>query len=257
MKICVFGLWHLGSVTSACLVKLGHRVSGLDFNKEIINSLQKAKAPLFEPGLDKAILEGIRSGKLSFTCNAREVLKKAEVLWIAFDTPIDDKDVADISFLEDNIKKIMPYFKTGLRIVVSSQAPVGFVNRIEEIFTKRYPKKNCYFACSPENLKLGKAMDAFLNPDRIVIGVRNQESKDAFSFLFSSISTRLEWMKIESAEMVKHAINSFLAVSVSFANEIASICEQAGADAKEVERGLKTESGIGTKAYLCPVTAFS
>ena len=257
MNICVFGLWHLGSVTSACLARLSHRVIGLDFNEEIINSLQKTKAPLFEPGLDEMIREGVRSGKLSFTRNAAKALEKAEVLWVTFDTPVSDKDVADISFLEDNIKKIMPYFKVGLRIVISSQAPVGFVSRIEGIFTKRYPRKKCYFACSPENLKLGKAIEAFLNPDRIIIGVRDKESKAAFNSLFSSISKHLEWMKIESAEMTKHAINSFLAVSVSFANEIASICEKSGADAREVARGLKTESRIGPKAYLRPGTAFS
>ena len=100
-------------------------------------------------------------------------------------------------------------------------------------------------------------MDAFLNPDRIIIGVRDGESKKIFAPLFFSITDRLEWMKIESAEMTKHAINSFLAVSVCFANELASICEQTGADAGEVERGLKTESRIGPKAYLKPGVAFS
>jgi UDPglucose 6-dehydrogenase len=257
MKICVFGLWHLGSVTSACLAKLGHRVVGLDFDKKVIKGLQDGKAPLFEPGLNELISGQIQAGRVSFTHQPREALRKAQVLWFTFDTPVNEHDVADIKFLETNFKKIMPYLNNGTGIVISSQAPVGFIHKIEKEFVKQYPDKKCYFACSPENLKLGKALDAFLNPDRIIIGVRNQGAKEIFSPLFLSITDRLEWMKIESAEMAKHAINSFLAVSVCFANEVACVCEQVGADAKEVERGLKTESRIGPKAYLKPGVAFS
>ena len=257
MNICVFGLWHLGAVTSAGLAKVGHKVVGLDFDKEVVTGLQEGKAPLFEPGLNDLISEQIQSGRLSFICDAREALKNAQVLWMAFDTPVNEKDEADIKFLENIFKKVTPYLNEGIAIVVSSQAPVGFISKIEKEFVKKYPNKKCYFACSPENLKLGKALDAFLNPDRIIIGVRDQKSKEILSPLFFSITDRLEWMKIESAEMTKHAINSFLAISVCFANEVASICEQTGADAKEVERGLKTESRIGPKAYLKPGVAFS
>lgn len=257
MNICVFGLWHLGSVTSACLAKLGHKVIGLDFNKEAIKGLKHGRAPLFELGLNELILEYMQAGNLSFTSDPCEALRMAEVFWLASDTPVNDRDEADITSLENDFKKIMPYLPDGVRIVISSQSPVGFVNKIEDLFIKKYPDKKCYFACSPENLKLGKALDAFLNPDRIIIGIRNQESSEVFAPLFSSITTRLEWMKVESAEMTKHAINSFLATSVCFANEIASICERTGADAKEVERGLKTESRIGPKAYLGPGVAFS
>jgi len=257
MKVCVFGLWHLGSVTSACLATLGHEVIGLDFDQEVIKVLQEGKAPLFEQGLNELISLQIKAGRLSFTDNPAKALKEAQVLWITFDTPVNDKDVADILFLENNFKKIMPYLKTGTGIIVSSQAPVGFVKKIENEFLKKYPNKKCYFASSPENLRLGKALDVFLNPDRIIVGVNGQEAKKYFNPLFSSVTPRLEWMSVESAEMTKHAINSFLALSVCFANEIASICEQTGADAKEVERGLKTEARIGPKAYLKPGVAFS
>jgi len=257
MNVCVFGLWHLGSVTSACLAKLGHQVTGLDFDQEVIKSLKKAKAPLHEPGLNELLQEQIQAGRLLFSADPSKAIKKAQVLWLTFDTPVNERDVADIKFLENNFKKIMPYINAGTGIVVSSQAPVGFVGRIEKEFKKQFPNKKCYFAASPENLKLGKALDAFLNPDRIIIGVRDQQSKEMLLPLFSSITQRLEWMRVESAEMTKHAINSFLALSVCFANEVASICEQVGADAKEVERGLKTEVRIGPKAYLKPGVAFS
>lgn len=257
MNICVFGLWHLGVVTSACLAKLGHNVVGLDFDKDVVKRLQKGQAPVFEPGLNELIAQQMQAGRLSFSCDAREVLGHAQVLWLGFDTPVNEHDVADIVFLENNFKKIMPYLNEGAAIVVSSQAPVGFVNKMEKKFCQQYPNKKCYFACSPENLKLGRALDAFLNPDRIIIGVEDQASKEIFAPLFLSITDRLEWMKVESAEMTKHAINSFLALSVCFANEVASICEQTGADAKEVERGLKSEVRIGPKAYLKPGVAFS
>jgi UDPglucose 6-dehydrogenase len=142
-------------------------------------------------------------------------------------------------------------------VLISSQMPVGSVKRLESIAKDRYPNKDISFACSPENLRLGKALDVFLNPDRIVVGVRSANDREKLDRLLRPITDRIEWMSVESAEMTKHAINAFLATSVTFANEIASICELVGADAKEVERGLKTEIRIGPKAYLSPGGAFA
>ncbi|EQD40130.1 UDP-glucose 6-dehydrogenase, partial [mine drainage metagenome] len=119
------------------------------------------------------------------------------------------------------------------------------------------PEKALSFACSPENLRLGKALDVFLKPDRVVVGVRSVRDKERIGRLLQPITDRIEWMSVESSEMTKHAINAFLATSVVFANEIASVCEMVGADAKEVERGLKTEQRIGPKAYLSPGVAFA
>lgn len=257
MNICVFGLWHLGSVYSACLSKLGHVVVGLDFDKEVVKSLQSGKAPLSEPGLNELIIDNLDAKRLLFTCDANKALQTAQVVWVTFDTPVNDRDVADVSFIENNIRKVMPYFNNGIGLIVSSQVPVGFVSKIEKYFIRNYPGEKCYFACSPENLRLGTALDVFLNPDRLIVGVKDQNTKKFFLPLFSSITPKLEWMKTESAEVTKHAINSFLATSICFANEIASICEHVGADAKEVERGLKTERRIGPKAYLSPGKAFS
>lgn len=257
MNICVFGLWHLGSVTSACLAKLDHTVVGLDFDENVVANLQKGKAPLFEPELDLLLEENLRARRLSFTCDPRKALKTAQIVWVTFDTPVDEKDRADILFVEKNIKKIMPHIETGTGVVISSQVPVGFTRKIEEFFKKSFPRKKCHFVYSPENLRLGKAMDVFFHPDRIIIGVRNQEAKEALLPLFSSVTEKLAWMKTESAEMTKHAVNSFLATSICFANEIASLCEKAGADFKEVERGLKSESRIGPRAYLGAGAAFS
>jgi UDPglucose 6-dehydrogenase len=135
--------------------------------------------------------------------------------------------------------------------------PVGSIRRLENIAQKLCPTKLIGFAYSPENLRLGKALEVFLKPDRIVVGVRSSQDKERINRLLRPITDRIEWMSVESAEMTKHAINAFLATSVVFANEVASICELVGADAKEVERGLKSESRIGHKAYLSPGSAFA
>lgn len=256
MKICVFGLWHLGSVTSASLAKLGHKVIGLDFNPGLIKDLQNARAPISEQGLNELIYDCFQEKTLNFTTDPCHALKDAEVLWIAFDTPVDEQDNADVHYIEKSFDAVAECIQGDTKIIISSQVPVGFTQYLQNHFYEKFPGKKNHFAYSPENLRLGKSIRIFLEPDRIIIGVHSGE-KDIFSPLFSSISARLEWMSIESAEMTKHAINAFLATSVCFANEVATLCEYVGANAKEVERGLKTEERIGPKAYLSPGNAIS
>ncbi|OGF50373.1 MAG: hypothetical protein A2231_02445 [Candidatus Firestonebacteria bacterium RIFOXYA2_FULL_40_8] len=255
MKICVFGLWHLGTVVSNCLAKIGHDVAGLDFDKKVIAGLNEGKAPLFEPGLDYLLKETLKNGKIRFT-SEKNAVKECEVLWIAFDTPVDADDNANVEFVEKQILSVIKYLKNDSKVVISSQVPAGFTRKLKNKYAKLFPGTKVYFACSPENLRLGKAIKVFMEPDRIIIGTEKEE-KIKFEELFLSISSKLEWMGIESAEMTKHAINAFLAAEVSFANELGTICEQIGADMKEVERGLKTEERIGPKAYLKAGTAFS
>jgi UDPglucose 6-dehydrogenase len=257
MKICVQGLWHLGSVTAACLASVGHKVVGLDPEAATIVSLKRGEAPLFEPGLDDLLHAGISRGNLTFSCDPAEALSGAEVLWVAFDTPVDDDDQADVAFVQNQIQVALPYLADGAVVLVSSQMPVGSIRKLEAFANQRVPSKRLNFACSPENLRLGKALDVFLKPDRIVVGLRNTETRRVLENLLAPITDRVEWMSVESAEMTKHAINAFLATSVTFANEIAAICELVGADAKEVERGLKTEARIGPKAYVSPGGPFA
>lgn len=257
MKVCVQGLWHLGSVTSACLASVGHQVAGLDADATTIANLALGKAPLFEPGLDALLQAGIASGKLQFSTNPAQALAGAEVLWVAFDTPVDDDDRADVAFVQGQIQIALPFLADGAVVLVSSQMPVGSIRQLEAFAAQNLPDKSIDFACSPENLRLGKALDVFLKPDRIVVGVRNARTRQVLEGLLAPITDKVEWMSVESAEMTKHAINAFLATSVTFANEIAAICELVGADAKEVERGLKTEARIGPKAYLSPGGPFA
>lgn len=256
MKVCVQGLWHLGSVTAACMAAAGHEVLGLEPDPAVVARLAQGDPPVSEPGLADLIAQGITAGKLRFT-STREDLDGVQVLWITYDTPVDADDVADVEFVVREVMHSLPFLAHGTLVLVSSQLPVGSVSRLESAAAEICPGKGLRFACSPENLRLGKALEVFNRPDRVVVGVRTQADRDLLAELLRGITSSIEWMSVESAEMTKHAINAFLATSVAFANEIATLCERTGADAKEVERGLKTESRIGPKAYLSPGAAFA
>jgi UDPglucose 6-dehydrogenase len=257
MKVCVHGLWHLGTVTAACLAKAGHDVVGLDDDAETVSALCAGKPPLFEPGLEDLVKAGLEQKRLRFTTDAATALAGAEVLWVAFDTPVDDEDRADIAHVETRVRAVFPQLEAGALVLISSQMPVGSTAALEKAFRSAHPTKAVMFACSPENLRLGKAISVFTDPDRVVVGVRSAADKAKISELLAPITTRFEWMSVESAEMTKHAINAFLATSVTFMNELSTLCEATGADAKEVERGLKSESRIGPKAYLGPGSAIA
>jgi UDPglucose 6-dehydrogenase len=255
MDVGVLGMGHLGSVTAACLAKLGHRVVGMDFDEATVANLSKGIAPIFEPGLEELIRRGLSSGNLRFTGAVNDA-KGIDVLWVAYDTPLDD-DNADTDFVMAQIGHALLGMSRDVVVLISSQLPVGSVRRLECADTLNHGTPQLKVAYSPENLRLGRAVDDFLRPKRIVVGVRSSRDRDLLHGLLSSITESIEWMSVESAEMTKHAVNAFLAASVAFANEIASICESVGADAKEVERGLKTEDRIGPRAYLSPGAAFA
>ena len=257
MKVCVQGLWHLGCVTAACLASAGHEVVGLDFDHDVIRGLQAGIPPIFEPGLKELIEAGLGSGRLRFIEKPEDVPRDIELLWIAYDTPVNEDDMADVDFVVSQAEAALPFLPAHATVLVSSQMPVGSIGRLEEISGKLCPEKELSFACSPENLRLGKALGVFLQPDRILVGVRSERDKEQIGRLLQPITDRIEWMSVESAEMTKHAINAFLAASVAFANELASLCERVGADAKEVERGMKSERRIGPAAYLSPGGAFA
>lgn len=256
-NVCILGLWHLGSVTAACVADAGHQVIGCDPDDSVIANLQEGQPPLFEPGLSELIKQGLDSGKLRFTTDPEEAVATADVIWVTFDTPVNQDDQADVAAVTDQVERIFPYLSDGSLVLISSQLPVGTAAQLENAYVNHHNPANIAFATSPENLRLGNAIENFKSPDRIVVGVRDENSQQIITELLTPITDRIEWMSVESAEMVKHALNAFLATSVSFANEIAVLCENVGADAKEVERGLKTEERIGPQAYLRPGGAFS
>lgn len=256
MNVAVLGLWHLGAVTAACTAAAGHTVVGIDHDADAIAALQAARPPVAEPGLAALLEQQIGAGRLSFTTDVAR-LADVDVLWVTYDTPVDADDRANVAFVLRRVEATFPYLRSGTLVISSSQLPAGSIRALEAVWAGVANGRQAHFAASPENLRLGRAIDVFTNPDRVVIGVRDHEGRLRAEQLFAPITDRLEWMSVESAEMTKHAVNAFLATSVTFINELAAICERIGADAREVERGLKTERRIGPHAYLSPGGAFA
>ncbi|MBF0475532.1 MAG: UDP-glucose/GDP-mannose dehydrogenase family protein [Deltaproteobacteria bacterium] len=249
MKICVLGMWHLGTVTAACLAAAGFSVIGLDSNKEIIDGLSRGKLPIKEPGLENLVVAGTTKGLLSFT-DSPDDITDSDILWVAYDTPVDEEDRADVDFVVENVRSVFPFLKSQTLIIISSQLPVGSIKTLEELYHHDIPGGAASFACVPENLRLGKAISVFTHPDRVVAGVRTEKDQALISRLLRPFTDNIIWMSVESAEMTKHALNSFLAVSITFINELAVICEQVGANVGDVEKGLKSDVRIGPGAYL-------
>jgi UDPglucose 6-dehydrogenase len=256
MKVCVLGLWHLGTVTAACLASAGHDVTGLDFDETVVATLRGGKPPLFEPGLEDLVRAGLSAGKLGFSSDVADAAG-ADVVWVTYDTPVDDEDRADVEFVVERVARLYPHLSDGVLVLTSSQLPVGTTHRLASAFAAASGDRNVEFGYSPENLRLGKAIAIFTQPDRVVVGVRTPAARHRVAELLRPFTDRIEWMSVESAEMTKHALNAFLATSVTFINEIAALAEQVGADATEVERGLKSEMRIGPHAYLSPGGAFA
>ena len=256
MKICVFGLWHLGSVTAACLAEAGFKTVGLDFDNPTVTKLRDGIPPLFEPGLEDLIRASLAAGTLSFRDDPAAV-EDADLVWVTFDTPVDDEDRADPAFVTGRVERLFPHLQNGAVVLISSQLPVGSTRALAERFAAVANGRCVSFAYSPENLRLGRALEVFKNPERIVIGTADDHSRKVIEGVCGRFADQLIWTSIESAEMVKHALNAFLATCVTFINEVASVCERVGADASEVEVALRSEPRIGQKAYIRPGAAFA
>jgi UDPglucose 6-dehydrogenase len=246
------------------MASAGHDVIGLDFEAKTATSLQAGKPPLFEPGLEELLREQLASGRLRFTSSATDAFGETGsqpetgiVLWVTHDTPITQEDSADVDFVVEQVVRVFPNLNSGDLVLISSQVSVGTTRTLERRFAAMHPGRHVSFAYSPENLRLGSAITSFTRPDRVIVGIRSEADRMRIAKLLETFAPRIEWMSIESAEMTKHSLNAFLATSVSFINEVAVLCEKVGADAKDVERGLKTESRIGPKAYLSPGPAFA
>ena len=256
MKVCVYGLWHLGTVTAACLASRGIATVGLAETAEAATELGAGKAPLFEPGLDALLTQGLQAGTLSFTHDVAAAISSADVIWVNFDTPVDDDDVADVGYVLDRVRLTFPYLKDGSVVLLSSQLPVGSTALLERDFAAVAKGRKAFLAYSPENLRLGDAIRVFTEPERIVIGIRSEDARKVIEPVLKPFCHTLLWTRVESAEMVKHALNSYLATCVTFTNEIASICESVAADMSEVEAALRLDPRIGKKAYVRAGSAF-
>jgi UDPglucose 6-dehydrogenase len=255
-RIAVAGLWHLGCVTAACLADASWPVLALDSDPAVIAGLRDDHPPLSEPGLAELVAQRRGAGELAFAEIGDPASASAEIVWLTFDTPVDDEDRADVEWVLAQSQRALVEARHGALVVSSSQLPVGSVAELDRRMAA-LGRADLHFACVPENLRLGRAIEVFTETDRFVAGVRSEADRVELAPLLGRFTDRIEWMGVESAEMTKHALNAFLATSVAFINEVAAICERVGADGAEVARGLKSEARIGPRAYLSPGDAFA
>src|SRR5208282_493817 len=184
MNVTVLGLWHLGSVTAACGAK-HFSVTGLDFDDANVAKLNSGQAPLLEPGLNELLAAGLAAKTLSFTSDPKTACAKADVLWLTYDTPVNDNDESDVELVLGNLRRALPHLPGGALVLISAQLPVGTCARLE----KEFPQ--FYFACSPENLRLGKAIDSFEQAGRAIVGIRDETKKSLLEKLFAPFTPQI------------------------------------------------------------------
>jgi len=246
MNICIIGAGYVGLVTGACFADLGHKVICVDNDKKKIDELKKSKIPFYEKGLEDMVKRNVKAMRLSFADNIKDGIKKSLVIFICVGTPPRQSGEADLSYVETVAKEIAANMTSYRLIVEKSTVPVETGKWVEHTIKLNVRKKVKFdVASNPEFLREGTAIQDFLHPDRVVIGVGSKKAKDILLELYRRITAEIVVTDIASAELIKHASNSFLATKISFINSVANICERTGADVKKVARGMGLDARIG------------
>lgn len=253
-SIGILGLWHLGLVYAASFAKLGFHVTGFDFDSQVINNLNKENPPIFEPGLTELLKKHL-GRNLFFLNKPQGAIVDKQYVFICLDTPIDKKDRINLKPINQIFNYVLKYCSPNTTIVISSQIPIGTSRLFLSKLKLRQPSAE--LICFPENLRLGKGIETFIHPDRIILGSENNQAARKFANTFSDFKCPILYMSLESAEMVKHALNTFLALNISFASEMGDLCEILGADLNDVVAALKTDNRISTNAPIKPGLGFS
>lgn len=254
--VCVIGIWHLGAVNAVGFAEKGYRVVGLEFNRAKAVSLQKGRPPLFEPGLEELMAKHLASKQLHFAAEPKEVAN-CDYVVIAYDSPVNENDKVDVTVVAEAAAAVAPYLRSQTPVIVTSQVPLGTSEKLETAVRKANSRWESGIVYTPENLRLGAAIQRFLTPDMLVLGANNPEALRAALELYRPFETTKLPMNLRSAEMVKHALNSFLATSIGFINEIAALADRLAADAVAVGAALKLDQRIGPKALMLPGLGFS
>lgn len=254
MKITVVGTGYVGLVTGACLSELGIEVTCVDIDEKKIDGLRSGILPIYEPGLEGLVIKNFRKGLLNFSTFLGEAIADSTIVFIAVGTPPGEDGSADLKYVLDVASRIGEAMKDYLVIITKSTVPVGTAEKVRHEVAKALSKRDVDFsfdvASNPEFLKEGAAIDDFMKPDRIVVGVDNDKSQDIIKELYWPFVLNghpLIFMDIPSAEMTKYAANAMLATKISFINEIANLCEKVGADVNLVRKGIGSDSRIGNK----------
>jgi UDPglucose 6-dehydrogenase len=249
MKIAVVGTGYVGLVTGTCFAETGNKVVCVDINKSKVEKLSAGQITIYEPGLEKIFLRNLKEERLRFTADLGSVVDEAEVIFLALPTPPGADGAADLKYVlgvADELGKLLKGYKV---IVNKSTVPVGTADKVRAAIAKNY-KGEFDVVSNPEFLREGVAVDDFMKPDRVVVGTRSERAQQLMSELYAPFVRQgnpVIFMDERSSELTKYAANSFLAMKISFMNEIAQLCERMGADVDMVRRGIGSDDRIGKR----------
>ena len=248
MKLTIIGTGYVGLVTGTCFAEVGHQVICVDNNEEKVKLLKAGGMPIYEPGLEELVAKNVKAGRLRFTSSTPEGVENSDIIFIAVPTPPQPDGSVDLSFMERVSREIAQSMTSYKIIVDKSTVPVKTGDKVAETI-KRYCKAKVEFdvVSNPEFLREGFAVDDFMKPDRVVIGVRSQRPVQAMKETYGPYNAPIIVTDINSAELIKHAANSFLALKISYINAISVICEASGANVQEVANGMGMDLRIGRK----------
>ena len=258
MKIAIVGTGYVGLVTGTCFSEMGVDVTCVDVMAEKIENLKKGIIPIYEPGLEDMVHKNYNDGRLKFTTDLASVLNDVEVVFSAVGTPPDEDGSADLHYVLEVARTIGKHINKYILVVTKSTVPVGTARKVKAAIQEELDKRKISIeidvASNPEFLKEGNAVNDFMKPDRVVVGVESERARKLMEKLYKPFminNYRLIFTDVPSAEMIKYAANSMLATRISFMNDIANLCELVGADVNMVRKGIGSDSRIGNK-FLYP-----
>ena len=251
MEIAVVGMWHLGISYVAGLLEIGNKVKGFDSNLRTIANLQNDILPIEEPRISDVFRNHKLKGNLTFTYDKKH-LAEVDIVWVCTDIQKNADETSNLQEIVDMITEIAFLVRENTTILISSQIPLGTTRSIIHKIEQQSPLKTLNLVYSPENLQLGNSLDTFLNATRHVFGIESEISKSRISKIMSEFKNEIVFTSIESAELLKHSLNCFLAMSIAFSNEIAYLADKYQANAFEVASMMRSDPRVGKKAYLNP-----
>ncbi len=255
MRVTMIGTGYVGLVSGACFADFGHTVVCVDKDPSKIERLNRGEIPIFEPGLDQLVADNVKAGRLSFAVDGSQAIREAEIVFIAVGTPTRRGDGhADLSYVYAAAEEIAGLIEGFTVIVTKSTVPVGTGDEVEAIMKKANPNADFAVVSNPEFLREGAAIEDFKRPDRVVIGVEDDRAKAVMAELYRPLSLNefpVVYTQRRTSELIKYAGNAFLAMKITFINEIADLCEKVGADVQQVAKGIGLDGRIGSK-FLNP-----
>jgi UDPglucose 6-dehydrogenase len=256
MRIVVVGSGYVGLVSGTCFAAFGHEVVCVDKDEKKIENLKNGIIPIYEPGLEDMVLENVKAGRLKFTIDLKECAGEADAIFVAVGTPTSRRGdgYADLTYVYAVAKEVAPLLKNYTVIVDKSTVPVGTAKEVARIIRENNPEANFDVASNPEFLREGAAIDDFMKPDRVVVGVENEKAEAVMREIYKPlylIETPIVFTNLQTAELIKYASNGFLATKISFINEMANLCETIGANAIDLAKGMGLDGRIGKK-FLHP-----